>query len=150
MRYLPLVLASVLLIAADAKDDAVKEAKAKLKGTWDVLSLEHGGRKERTPEDGKVQMVIQDDKLVMEIFVKSEQDMKTELTFTIDPTQKPPHIDIVPSDGPEKGKKGRGIYSLDNDELKLCIGGPGEPRPKEFISKEGVKTVLVTMKRQQK
>jgi uncharacterized protein (TIGR03067 family) len=150
MRHFPLVLASVLLIAADAKDDAVKEAKAKLKGTWDVLSLEHGGRKERATEDGKVQMVISDDRLVMQVFVKSDEDVKTELTFTIDPTQKPPHIDVVATEGPDKGKKGLGIYSLDKDELKLCIGEPGEPRPKEFVSKEGEKTVLVTLKGQKK
>jgi uncharacterized protein (TIGR03067 family) len=149
MRCYPLALASVLLIAADAKDDAVKEAKAKLKGAWDMVSIEHPGGKVPIPEGGKFQMVIENDKFTMQ-FIKGETKDNTEATYTIDPTQKPPQIDIVFSEGPIKGMKGLGIYVLDKDDLKIFLAEPGEPRPKEIAAKEGVKAVLMTIKRQKK
>jgi uncharacterized protein (TIGR03067 family) len=145
MRYFPLALASVLLIAADAKDDAVKEAKAKLKGTWDVVSMERGGEKEPLPDGIMAQLIIHDDRLTMR-----DKNESRDASYTIDPTQKPPHIDIVPNEGPDKGKKHLAIYVLDKDDLKICSAEPGEPRPKELASKEGVKAVLVTLKRQKK
>jgi len=149
MRCYPLALASVLLIAADAKDDAVKEAKAKLKGTWDVVSVEHPGGKVPIPEDGKFQMLIETDKFTMQ-FIKGDKKDNTEATYTLDPTQKPPQIDVVFSEGPIKGMKGLGIYVLDKDDLKIFLAEPSEPRPKEIALKEGVKAVLMTMKRQKK
>jgi hypothetical protein len=50
----------------------------------------------------------------------------------------------------DKGKKGLGIYVFDKDDLKIFSAEPGEPRPKEIVSKEGVKAVLITLKRQKK
>jgi uncharacterized protein (TIGR03067 family) len=81
---------------------------------------------------------------------KGDDKNSKEVTYTIDPTQKPPHMDIVPLDGSEKGKKLLGIYTLDKDDLKICIAGPEQERPTEVASKEGVKTGLLTLKRQKK
>lgn len=141
-----LVVISGLLIAADAKDDAVKKEKARLKGTWDIVSVEQEGRKVARPEGTKMKMVFQDDKFVMQSIMGDKKESK-EATYTIDPTQKPVTIDIVPGEGPDKGKTVAGIYVIDKDELKICtVFKPGQDRPKEISAKE--KTVLFTLKRE--
>jgi uncharacterized protein (TIGR03067 family) len=94
-------------------------------------------------------MLIETDKFTMQ-FIKGDKKDNTEATYTLDPTQKPPQIDVVFSEGPIKGMKGLGIYVLDKDDLKIFLAEPGEPRPKEIALKEGVKAVLMTMKRQKK
>jgi uncharacterized protein (TIGR03067 family) len=143
-----LCIAVGLLIAADAKDDAVKAAKAKLKGSWSLVSLEESGKKQPFPEGAKMSLVFQDDKVVMQSAFGDKKDSK-EATYVIDPTKKPATIDITPSDGPEKGKTMPAIYVIEKDELKICgAQKPDQDRPKEFVTKEGSKSVLMTFKRE--
>src|SRR5262249_19347517 len=69
---------------------------------------------------------------------------KKKLLFVNDPKAKPATIDLA---GTEK-TGGKGIYILSGDTLMLCLSGPGiDERPKDFGSKEGSQTVLVTLKR---
>jgi uncharacterized protein (TIGR03067 family) len=48
-------------------------------------------------------------------------------TFTVDPTQSPPAMDMTIEEGPEqyKGQTARCIYSLDDDWLWWCPNEPG-------------------------
>src|SRR5262249_6605383 len=62
-------------------------------------------------------------------------------TVKVDPTKKPPTIDLTVD-----GKTALGIYELDKGTLKMCTAEPGEPRPKDFKS-EGDKQMLVVLKR---
>ncbi|MBX9624593.1 MAG: TIGR03067 domain-containing protein [Gemmataceae bacterium] len=51
----------------------------------------------------------------------------------VDPSKKPAHIDISPTDGPEKGKTFPGVYKLDKGELVIAFAErPGADRPKDF------------------
>jgi len=131
-----------LCFAADAKEDAVKADKAKLKGTWEILSVEENGQKAAIPEGVKMKMVFQDDKLFLQF-----DDKKSGGAYTIDPTQKPPTIDLVFDQGRQKGKTIMGIYSIDKEEMKICTAFNSEQdRPKEFSAKE--KTTLFILKRE--
>lgn len=143
-----LVLAAVVLIAAD--DDAVKKEKAKLKGTWEVTAMEEEGKKPPLPEGAKVKLVFEADKLVFQFSIGDITDKKT-ATYTIDPSKKPATLDLVPEDGPEKGKMLPCIFIVDKDELKICAATkPGQDRPKEFATKEGSKSMMMTLKRDNK
>jgi uncharacterized protein (TIGR03067 family) len=145
VQALLVVVAAGLLVAADAKDDAVKAAKAKLKGAWKVVTLEEQG--EKAPEDvvNKMRLVFQDDKLV----IKGTDDGDHEAKYSIDPSQKPASLDLVPADGQEKGKTLRCIYSLEGDDLKICSATKADDdRPKEFAAKKGDKAVLLVFKRE--
>jgi uncharacterized protein (TIGR03067 family) len=69
-------------------------------------------------------------------------------TIKLDTDKKPKQIDVTPADGPEKDKVLEGIYTLDKDELKICIAHQaGKERPKEFESKDGSQHLLITLKR---
>jgi uncharacterized protein (TIGR03067 family) len=141
------VLVIGLLIAADDKskgDDKSKadDPKDKLKGTWTIVSMERDGQK--APEDqvkGQT-LTFEGDKMT----IKRDNDTKM-ATYKIDASQKPAHLDVTPSDGPEKDKTLKMIYQIDGDTLK--VGGDknenGE-RPKTFETAG----MIVTMKREKK
>jgi uncharacterized protein (TIGR03067 family) len=140
-RYALLIVAG-LLIAADAKEDAIKEAKAKLKGTWDLVSQERDGQK--LPEDRKIQMAFEDDKIILSVLEKGKKE-SSQFTYTIDPSKNPAEITYAPTDA--KNTKVRGIYALEKDELKLCVADVNGPHPKEFATKKGSLTHLYVLKR---
>jgi uncharacterized protein (TIGR03067 family) len=59
-------------------------------------------------------------------------------SYRIDPTQKPPHIDWIPSTDELKGRPIRCIYRIDGDTLKLgFMQGSDWSRPQRFYG-EGV------------
>jgi len=133
------VLVVGLLVAADDKKD---DAKDKLKGTWTFVSMEQGGQK--APEDvvKTMSMTFDGDKVTF----KRGNDTKMG-TVKIDASQKPGHLDITPSDGPQKDKTMKMVFEFDGDTLK--IGGAKDetgPRPAKFDDAE----VKITLKREKK
>jgi uncharacterized protein (TIGR03067 family) len=134
--------------AADAKDEAVKKGLEKLQGTWTLVSIEEDGKKQPFPEGGKMQVVFKDNKMTARTTVGDKTDSK-EATYSIDPSKKPAHLDITPTDGPGKGKVVPHIYVIEKDELKLCGATEGsQERPKDFATKKGEKAVLLIFKRE--
>jgi len=113
-----------------------RKEKAKLKGTWVLVSLEQDGKAQPLPANGRFTMTFQGDKLI------ATEGVTKEATYSIDPTKQPAHLDIIPADDPDKGEPAPLIYVIDKDELKICgatlgaLGRDGE-RPKEFATKEG-------------
>src|SRR5262249_42478374 len=63
-------------------------------------------------------------------------------TFTIDPTKNPKWIDVKLPAGDSTG-----IYELKGDRLRVCWASPGEKRPAEFKTKEGIQQAIVTYER---
>ena len=69
-------------------------------------------------------------------------------TLKLKPKAKPKEMDIIGTDGPNKGKTFLAIYERDGDTLRICYDLGGESRPTEFKTKEGTKQFLVTYKRE--
>jgi hypothetical protein len=133
------LLGAVLLAAADEKKD---KAADKLQGIWTVVSFVADGKENPKAKDDTVS--FDGEKLVIK-----HKDGSHEATYKLDPAQKPKTIDITPSDGPNKDKVMKGIYSIDGDDLKVCwTEDPDKDRPKEFESKEGSGLRLATLKRE--
>jgi uncharacterized protein (TIGR03067 family) len=57
-------------------------------------------------------------------------------------------LDIIGTDGPNKGKTFLAIYERDGDTLRICYDLSGKNRPKDFKSPEGTQHFLVTYKRE--
>jgi uncharacterized protein (TIGR03067 family) len=68
---------------------------------------------------------------------------KSEATFKLDPDKNPREIDVDMD-----GSVGKGIYQLDDDNLKIAHGEVGDPRPKEFPEKEGSGLTVLVLKRE--
>jgi len=149
-RRILIVVAAALLVAADTqKDDKVKEETNKLQGNWGVTTAERDGTKAPAEEIKKVTVTIKGDKLIAhktENAGKPEEKIN-EMSFTIDPTQKPKWIDVTYTDGERKGESSQGIYDLEGDTLKICMSR-GNNRPNDFETKPESQRHLMVLKRQ--
>jgi uncharacterized protein (TIGR03067 family) len=68
-------------------------------------------------------------------------------TYTFDLSKAPATIDLVPGDGPDKGKIRKGIFAVDKQEMKLCFNRDGQVRPTAFSSKTGDDNLLFVLQR---
>jgi uncharacterized protein (TIGR03067 family) len=57
--------------------------------------------------------------------------------FTLDDSTKPHAIDYINLEGANAGKPQAGIVELNGEILSVCMSAPGNPRPREFVSKSG-------------
>lgn len=126
----------------DTKEVAkTKEEMARLQGTWTSIAFEAAGMSFETKDDPKrseAKITITDNS-----YQRGDQG-----SFKIDPAKNPKQIDFMPTDGQFRGKTLLGIYSLDNDILKICESAPSKgTRPTEFKTAPGSGTVLFTYKR---
>ncbi len=64
-------------------------------------------------------------------------------TYRLDATTHPGTLDTEGIDGPTRGKRYLGIYQLDGDTLRWCVGNPGRPRPTEFRTRTGDQRLMV-------
>ena len=125
-------------------DDAVRKELKALQGTWKAVSLEAGGKslpKEAVPDftfiigaDGKS--------------IGKSPQVEYQATITVDPKKNPKTIDIVPDNGPDRGKTQPGIYEFDGDKLKICAAQPGKDRPTDFDTKGKMGYSLMILRRE--
>jgi uncharacterized protein (TIGR03067 family) len=143
MQLRLLVLLTVgLSVAAAPKEDAAKADRDKIQGVWTVVSLELRGNEAPADDTKDFKLEFKGDKVFF-----TAGKVNHEGTFKLDPTTKPKGIDIIPSDGPEKGKTQLGIYLFEGDTLKICGADADKERPKEFTTKKGSGQMVVVLKR---
>jgi uncharacterized protein (TIGR03067 family) len=143
LAILFVLTAGVFAAAEDSKEDAVKKELQQLEGTWVRMSIEVNGEKKSDAEAKSQRLTITGEKYTLKIGDQTRQG-----TLKVDPTKKPKTIDIIASEGPNKGKTLQGIYELDGDTLKYCVAPPGSERPTEFVSKPGSGYGLYVNKRE--
>lgn len=136
------ILLSLLFLSASVgAEESAKSTQQPLQGEWVIQSMEQDGHKTPAEKIKSVRIVIASDKLT----VHGDKGMAS--TIKLDASKKPHHIDITVSDGLDKGKVWHGIYELEGDDWKLCLGKPGKDRPTAFGCKANSGTVLMLLKR---
>jgi uncharacterized protein (TIGR03067 family) len=148
-RRIPVLLAVVLLVGADTqKDDAVKNEASKLQGTWRIVSAERDGSPAPEDEIKKITITIKGDKLIARRTENADKPEEKiyDMSFTIDPTQKPKWIDVTYTDGERKGESSQGIYELEGVSLKICMSR-GNTRPTDFETKAESQRHLMVLKK---
>jgi uncharacterized protein (TIGR03067 family) len=144
MKTAHAALAMTLLLSISAKGDDMKSELEDLAGVWTCIAATNNGKP--VPEQ-----TVQKLRLTL----TKEGGYKTELgdqvlfdsTCQIDPAAEPKQIDMIGTEGENKGKAAQGIYKRDGDALTICYTMPGKPRPEGFESKPGSEATLVTWKR---
>jgi uncharacterized protein (TIGR03067 family) len=99
--------------------------KELLQGTWVAVSGEIQGERLRAEDVRGGRLVFKGGNARITM-PGGEQG---EGTFKLDPAVDPKEIDVIRA-GDSGGMLG--IYRLDGDRLTICMGDPGEPRPKRF------------------
>jgi uncharacterized protein (TIGR03067 family) len=149
-RYMTVFVVAILLAADSPKEDQAKKDLDALQGTWRVTAAERdGGMKVPEDEMKKITLVFKGDKLTArrtENAQKPEEKLY-EMSFTLDPSQKPKWIDVTYTDGERKGESSQGIYELSGDTLKICMNR-GNTRPTEFETKPETQRHMLTLTRQ--
>jgi uncharacterized protein (TIGR03067 family) len=140
MRLWAMSVVTVLavLVSTSAGQDKGGD-KDKIKGNWTMASAKKNGKDVPQEEFKGIKFTFDGDKMIMMM-----KDMKMEMPYKIDPTKKPKEVDVTLPDG----KTGTGIYELDGDTLKIAHGESGDPRPKDFVSKEGSNISVMVLKRE--
>jgi uncharacterized protein (TIGR03067 family) len=137
MRYRSRVFVALALLTVSActgkrQDAASQQDHTALQGEWEIVSAESNGEPPPPGFLDGTRFSFTDDKLIL---------MGKEGTFELDATRSPKQIDFI------RGKSRQiGIYELDGDQLKLCVG-PADDRPKEFKTKPRTDHSLFVLKR---
>lgn len=124
----------VLMLAADTeKQEATKKEMEKLQGTWVWKTTETFGRAAPFWYPAK-SFRVEGHKIVL--MTDGKEVAETECTFKVDPSQKPKALDLIIKTG-RKTRTTKCIYTLDGDELKICLEGVDKPeeelkRPTSF------------------
>ena len=134
---------SFVLSPAAAEDEGEKDLK-KMAGDWVPVLMQLNGKKQPDKVAKSIKLTITGDKY--NTVVGEEKD---EGTLKVDATKEPREMDITPSVGENKGKLIPCIYEFKGNELKVCYGLNGTPRPADFKAGEDGKGVvmLITYKR---
>jgi uncharacterized protein (TIGR03067 family) len=127
------LIAVVVLVAADAGEDAAKKDLEKFQGNWQLISMERDGKKTPQEDAKKITLTIQGNKFVL----RKDGEVISEGTMTLDPTKKPKEIDETITTGPNKGKVFSAIYEIDDERHRICFAAAGKERPTAFSSSSG-------------
>jgi uncharacterized protein (TIGR03067 family) len=133
---------AVLVSGGDASEDTKKELE-RFRGTWKYVSMEAEGTKVAPEPLAGIKLVLDGDK-----FTQTDPQATYRGTFSVSVKTRPKTIDVIFTEGPEKGKAFKGIYELEGDTYKVCLAVPDHERPKVFASKPESGHVLSVLKRE--
>lgn len=133
MKLLAIVAAGLFLAADDAPNEKVKKEMDALQGTWKGVSAQESGQALEETQAKSLELIFKGDKYTFKIGGEEQETG----TIKVDPNAKPKTIDLKIMTGMDKGKLQQGLYELDKDTIKICLGQPGKDRPKAVEAKEG-------------
>lgn len=113
-----------------------------LEGCWNVVTVEVEGQK--FPASG-AQIAIRGDR-----FLSLNMGPEYGGTVTVNASSAPKTFDLLYDTGPHAGKVSLGIYEVNGDEWKICMGFAGSGRPAAFESKPGTGHALEILRRDRK
>jgi uncharacterized protein (TIGR03067 family) len=132
-----LLSCSSIAWGGDAKDvDA-------LQGTWLPSAAELGGKMYPDEIRKTIKLVVKDDTYTVTVGEATDKG-----TVKLNASAKPKEMDILGTDGPNKGKTMLTIYERNGDTLRVCYDLSGKSRPTEFKTTEGSALFLVEYKLQ--
>ncbi len=136
-----LVLVAIALLPAANAGDMDKDAKA-IEGDWSPVSAEMAGMKMPDEFAKSIQLNVKNGRYIVTV-----GKAKDEGSLKLDAAKKPKAMDIIGTDGPNKGKTFLAIYDVNGDSLKICYDLGGKARPEDFKTAQGTQQFLVAYKR---
>ena len=112
-------------------------------GTWLPSAAELGGEKFPDEIRKTMKLVLEDGKYTVTVGKNPDRG-----TVKVDSSKKPKELDIVGTEGPNKGKTILAIYELTDDTLRICYDLSFKARPTEFKTSKETKLFLVTYTRE--
>jgi uncharacterized protein (TIGR03067 family) len=120
----------------------VEDELKRFEGTRRYESMVLEGRRLTEAHFGDARLILRGDRFEMTDPMATYRG-----TFTVDPASTPRTIEVRFTEGPEAGKTSKGIYQLEGDTYKVCIGLAGRERPTGFASEPGSGQALQVLRR---
>ena len=143
----PVLLLGFALAAGPPADESLKTERERLQGNWKLVGAVMSGHRLTNEELGVADLdhvVFSDD--TVSLNKAGEKDCKAK--YRLDPGKRPREIDMIPEDGPHKGKTTRWIYFVERDSLKLCYDAEQiTQRPTALTSTEDSDRVILSLQR---
>jgi uncharacterized protein (TIGR03067 family) len=118
----------IILITSSCNQQRLSEQLTGLEGDWAVVAM-RGENESATPTELKgMRWSVKGN----EIMGFDPDGSSGKMAFKLDETKNPHWIDISALDGNRKGETDAGIYSVDGQQLHICLAEIGKSRPGEF------------------
>lgn len=140
MTQTMIFLMAAVSLTAFGMDGKTLPQKDNLEGAWTATSWKRGDR-EIGKDQVNTELVIGKNSYE---FPKGINRISKKGSLKIDAAKGT--IDLVPEDGPAKGKTFPGIYKVSGDTLTICFTTPGKDRPRELKTNDR-NTVLAVYQR---
>jgi uncharacterized protein (TIGR03067 family) len=138
MRTLGLAMLGIALSCTTLRADDAKD----MEGVWKPVEATLGKQKWSEEMLRATRLKISGDQY--EVVVDKQADRGR---LKLDPAAKLKALDIIGTEGPNKGKTILAIYELSGDTLRVCYALTGDKRPTAFDVKGEAVLFLVTYKR---
>ena len=136
-----LSLLSLTLVAAPEPEN--EKEQAQFAGTWVLETIVTDGETLPDQVAKAFKMTFKGDTYVIQL-----GQQKVEGTFRLDPAKMPKTIDIIPDNGPDRGKTQPGIYEFTGEKLRICAAQPGKDRPTDFETKGKTGYTMMVLRKQ--
>jgi uncharacterized protein (TIGR03067 family) len=141
--FLMILAAGFVLTANTSADDSTKDDKKAFEGTWSLVSVEINMQPLEMDKLKGAKLVI---KGASYSFMLGKT--RLELTYEINPTKEPKHLDLTIVQGLEKGQTYHAIYKLEGNRLTICRHTePGKARPSTFATEPASGLMLTVWQR---
>jgi uncharacterized protein (TIGR03067 family) len=114
----------------------------RLQGSWTVVALEVEGEVLPNSSFSGAKIVVSGSD-----FSALNMGAPYGGTLTLNAETAPKQFDLLFRDGPHSGKRSLGIYELNGNEWKFCLGLAGSDRPQKFATAPGSGAALETLER---
>ena len=130
------------LLGADSPDEAAKKDIEKWQGAWRAVSMVKDGKSAPEGELTKIKLTVKGTDYHFQNGSFSEHG-----SYRFNASANPKELDIVVGEGADKGKIYKVVYSIEGDQLVICVESANKNRPKELSSNAGSGNVLETWRR---
>lgn len=126
-------------LTADERNQPAYVAKKELRGCWDIVGFERGGK--AIEKVALSQITFDDGEMIVK---EKSKTLKTE--YTLDVSTKPRQL-IFAGLFSRSTTPVPAAYRLDDNELKICIDPGGIKAPADMVTTEGDGRLLITLRR---
>ena len=143
MRLVPFIALALVVLQVRTARCEVRGDSERIQGTWIPSTAELGGKPFPDEARKTIKLSVQRNKYTVLVGKNADRG-----TIKLNAAAKPKTLDVIGTEGPNKGKTILAIYELGDDSWTIYYDLSGKSRPKEFKTRKDSQLFLVSYKRE--